>query len=37
MTALPKSWPFPTQPPKSLTEKQLRELAYKEAERLPSS
>lgn len=35
MTALPKSWPFPTQPPKPLTEKQLRELAYKESKKAP--
>ena len=34
MTTLPKSWPFPVQPV-PLTEKELRELAYKEAEKAP--
>jgi hypothetical protein len=33
MNTLPKTWPF--QPPKPLTEKQLRELAYKESEKAP--
>ena len=32
LTKLPEVWPFPTSTPTPLTEKQLRQIAYDEAE-----
>lgn len=35
MTTLPKTWPFPSAPPVPLTEKELRDIMLREADKAP--